>query len=349
MRARAGRSPRPRASSNPVGLGRVAADRGEDAPRGARRAAIAAALVSASRPTLSIRSTPASRAAATSSASGRSQRKRWVWESITARLSLSSSDSLPPMADFGRLLPRDLRARPGRRDAGDPGLGRRAGAAGRGGDGPSARPTTSSPAPAARTRCAPTARPSAAGGSCRGCCATSPSATSRPRCSARRCRRRCCWRRSACRRSSTRTASWRPPAPRRRVGLPMIASTASALHAGGDRRGGRRRRRAGSSSTGPTTASSPRASSSRAEARRLRRDRPHRRHLHPRLEAARPAAGLAALPRRHRRRQLLPGPGLPRRPREDARGGPRRGDRPLPRRPRQPLADLGRPRLAARA
>ena len=39
----------------------------------------------------------------------------------------------------------------------------------------------------------------------------------------------------------------------------------------------------------------------------------HRRHLHPRLEAARPAAGLAALPQRHGRRQLLPGPGLPRR------------------------------------
>ena len=52
--------------------------------------------------------------------------------------------------------------------------------------------------------------------------------------------------------------------------------------------------------------------------RRLRRDRPHRRHLRPRLEAARPAAGLAALPQRHGRRQLLPGPGLPRRAGEDA-------------------------------
>ena len=32
---------------------------------------------------------------------------------------------------------------------------------------------------------------------------------------------------------------------------------------------------------------------------RLRRDRRHRRHLRPRLEAARPAAGLAAVPQRH--------------------------------------------------
>ena len=53
----------------------------------------------------------------------------------------------------------------------------------------------------------------------------------------------------------------------------------------------------------------------------------HRRHLHPRLEAARPAAGLAALPRRHRQRQLLPGPGLPRRPRADR---PRRTSAPPP-------------------
>ena len=87
----------------------------------------------------------------------------------------------------------------------------------------------------------------------------------------------------------------------------------------------------------------------RAEAAGLRRDRPHRRHLRPRLEAARPAAGLAALPRRHRSRQLLPGPGLPGRPGEDPGGGPGRRHRPLPRRPGQPGAELGRPRLAARA
>ena len=53
--------------------------------------------------------------------------------------------------------------------------------------------------------------------------------------------------------------------------------------------------------------------------RRLRRDRRHRRHLHPRLEAARPPAGLASVPAGDGRRQLLPGPGLPRGPREAAR------------------------------
>ncbi len=71
------------------GLGRVTADGGEDAPRSGSAAATAAGFVSASRPTLSIRSTPASRAAATTSSSGRSQRKRWVWESITPTPSLS--------------------------------------------------------------------------------------------------------------------------------------------------------------------------------------------------------------------------------------------------------------------
>ena len=50
-----------------------------------------------------------------------------------------------------------------------------------------------------------------------------------------------------------------------------------------------------------------------------------------------------------RQRQLLPGPGLPRRAGADAGGGPGRRHRPLPRRPLQPVADLGRPRLAARA
>ena len=165
---------------------------------------------------------------------------------------------------------------------------------------------------------------------------------------ARRCRRRCCWRRSASRRSSTRTASWPPRAPRRRSALPMIASTASHFtleeiaEAGGD----------GAALVPALLAQRPRARRQLRRPRRggrLRRDRRHRRHLHPRLEAARPAAGLAALPRRHGHRQLLPGPGLPRRPRADAGGGRRRRHRPLPRRPRQPRADLGRPRLAARA
>ena len=74
----------------------------------------------------------------------------------------------------------------------------------------------------------------------------------------------------------------------------------------------------------------------------------HRRHLHLRLEAARPAAGLAALPGGDRERQLLPGPGLPLPAREDPRGGSRRCDRPLRRRLRQPVADLGEARAAAR-
>ena len=86
----------------------------------------------------------------------------------------------------------------------------------------------------------------------------------------------------------------------------------------------------------------------RAEAGGVRGDRGHGRHLHPRLEAARPAAGLAPLPRRERQRQLLPGPGLPRRPRAAARGGPGRRDRPLPGSPLQSGPDLGRPGAAAR-
>ena len=100
-----------------------------------------------------------------------------------ARLSLPrrSRNSLSSDGRPRRLLPRDLPARPRRRDAGDPGLGRRAGARAPWRRWSRGRPTTSAPAPAARTRCAPTARPSAGAGSCRGCCATSPSATSRPR------------------------------------------------------------------------------------------------------------------------------------------------------------------------
>ena len=47
-------------------------------------AAIASWLDSPPRPTFSIRLTPAARATSTSSASGRSQRNRWVWESINA-------------------------------------------------------------------------------------------------------------------------------------------------------------------------------------------------------------------------------------------------------------------------
>ncbi len=93
----------------------------------------------------------------------------------------------------------------------------------------------------------------------------------------------------------------------------MIASTASALHPRGDRRG---RRRRGAALVPALLAQRPRAGRELRRPRRggrLRRDRGHRRHLRPRLEAARPAAGLAALPPRDGHRQLLPGPGLPRR------------------------------------
>ena len=168
------------------------------------------------------------------------------------------------------------------------------------------------------------------------------------RCSARRCRRRCCWRRSASRRSSTRTASWRPRAPPRRSGVPMIASTTSHFtleeiaEAGGE------------------------------APRWFQLYWPNDRELVESFVGRAEAAGYGAIvvtvdtfipgwkPRDlqqawlpflegHGHRQLLPGPGLPRRPREDAGGGRRRRHRPLPRRPRQPGADLGRPRLAARA
>ena len=98
----------------------------------------------------------------------------------------------------------------------------------------------------------------------------------------------------------------RSPAPPRTSRLEEIAAAGGADP------------RAGSSSTGPTTAPGRELRRPR-RARRLRRDRRHRRHLHPRLEAARPAAGLAAVPQRDGRRQLLPGPGLPRRAGADRR------------------------------
>ena len=122
-----------------------------------------------------------------------------------------------------------------------------------------------------------------------------------------------------------------------------------ALHPGGDRRGRRATRRAGSSSTGPTTASWRRASSAAPRPPATARSW-SRRHLRPRLEAARPAAGLAALPPGDGHRQLpLQDPVFRAALREAAGGGPGRGDRPLPRRVRQPVADLGRPGVAARA
>ena len=255
-------------------------------------------------------------------------------------------------ADGGprRLLPRDLRPRPRRRDAGDPGRGRRAGARRRReAMEPSAPPTTSAPGPAARTRSTPTPRPSAAAGSCRGCCATSPSATSRPR-----------------------VLGTAMPAPlllapigvqkvvhdegelataraAAAVGVPMIASTASHFTPRGDRRGRRRGARAGSSSTGPTTASWSRASSAAPRRPATARSSSPSTPSSPagsRATCSRPGCPSStawASPTTSRTRSSAPAL------EKTAGGGRRRRHRPLPRRPGQPGAELGRPRLAARA
>ena len=106
-----------------------------------------------------------------------------------------------------------------------------------------------------------------------------------------------------------------------RVGLPLVASTAShatleeIAAASGD----------GAALVPALLARRRRDRGQLRETRRggrLQRDRAHRRHLHLRLEAARPAAGLAALPGGDRQRQLLPGPGLPLPAGEDAEEDP---------------------------
>ena len=314
-------------------------------PRGARRRRGRPGCVSAPSPTLSIRRTPASSAAATRSSSSPSQRKRWVWESITA-MSLGSNSlrpcPIPPTttarstsAGWAARRPRSRSRSPSWSGA-PPRRWRRA------------RPPTSSPAPATEETMD-----------------ANRAAFARHRLVPRMLRD------VAERDLSTTVLGTEMPAPlllapigvqkivhedgelataraAGALGVPMIASTAShftleeiaeacgdgprwfQLYWSNERRHRRELRPPG-------------------RGRRLRRDRRHRRHLHPRLEAARPAAGLAAVPAGDGRRQLLPGPGLPRGPREAAGGGRRRRDRPLPRRLRQPLADLGRPRLAARA
>ena len=123
-----------------------------------------------------------------------------------------------------------------------------------------------------------------------------------------------------------------------------------ALHDRGDRRGGRR---SGAALVPALLAQRPaqllESFVGRAEAAGYEAIVAHRRRLHPGLEAARPAAGPAALPAGNGQRQLLPGPGLPRRAGQAARGGPRRRNRPLSSRPRQPLVGMGGPRAAARA
>ena len=229
--------------------------------------------------------------------------------------SRSSAGSAYPSPDAGprRLLPRDLRPRPRRRDAGDPGRGRRAGGAGDGGDGPEGgqlrlRRGRQRGDDAGQPRGLPRAA-----GSCRGCCATSPAATSRPRVLGTAMPAPLLLAPIGVQKvvhddgelATARAAAAVGRADDRQHRLPLLAR--------GDRRGRRRGAALVPALLAQRPASSPRSFVERAERGRLRRDRPHRRHLHPRLEAARPAAGLAALPQRHGRRQLLPGPGLPRR------------------------------------
>ena len=170
------------------------------------------------------------------------------------------------------------------------------------------RPTCSA-APGARRRCARTWRRFGAGGSCRGCCATSPSATSR----STRARDRDAGAAAA---GADRRAVDRPPRgrarrrPRRRRGrADDDAQHRLVVRARGGRRGRRR----------PEVVSALLAAQPRARreprrprrARRLRGDRAHRRHLPAGLEAARPAGRLAAAPGRDRDRQLHLRPGLP--------------------------------------
>ena len=83
--------------------------------------------------------------------------------------------------------------------------------------------------------------------------------------------------------------------------------------------------------------------------RRLRRDRRHARHADARLAAARPAAGVPAVHQRRGLRPVLQRPVFLSRARQDAGGGPAHGGGDDARDVPEPRADLGRPRLAARA
>ena len=212
----------------------------------------------------------------------------------------------------------------------------------------SGRRTTSSPGPGPRTRCSPTARPSAGAGSCprmlrdvaerdlsttvlgdRAAGAAAAGADRRPE-----------GRPRGRRAGHGAGGGGRRPADDRQHRL--------ALHDGGDRRGERR----GAALVPALLAQRPRAARELRRprrGRRLRRDRRHRRHLHPRLEAARPAAGLAALPQGSGNANYFQDPVF--------RAGPRAAARRRTWAPRpaatwaslQPRADLGRPRPAARA
>ena len=82
---------------------------------------------------------------------------------------------------------------------------------------------------------------------------------------------------------------------------------------------------------------------------RLRGDRVHRRHVAARLAAARPRRGVPAVPEGRRDRELPDRPGVPGPAGQEPGGGPRGGRPALVGAVHQPVADVGRPRLAARA
>ncbi len=132
------------------------------------------------------------------------------------------------------------------------------------------------------------------------------------------------------------------------AGLVVHREHRVVLHDGGDRRGRRRR--------GPVV---PALLAARRGPRRkprqagrdggLQGDRRHARHVAPGLAPARPAGGVPALPAGHRDRQLPVGPGVPLDARGPARGRHGRSDRPVRRPVLEPVGDLGRPRVPARA
>ena len=123
------------------------------------------------------------------------------------------------------------------------------------------------------------------------------------------------------RRSSTPTASSRAPRRRRASGVPVHGRDGRRAHDRGDRRASSATRRGMFQLYWPNDPELAESFVDRAEARRLRGDRGHRRQRVPRLEAARPPERLPAGDRGDRPRQLLRRPGLPRR---RSSGRPRR-------------------------
>ena len=210
------------------------------------------------------------------------------------------------------------------------------------------RSTTSPAAPARRRRSGRTARRSSGGGCGRGCSTGNAERDSRSRCSG-------CARRSPFLLAPVGVLSIVHPEAElgvarasRATGVPMILSSAAStsledvaaelgdaqrwfqLYWWGDRE------LAGSLVD-------------RAARSRLRRDRRHARHAHPRLARPRPPQRLPAVPQRRGAGAVLQRPALPRAARRAAGGG--RADRVADgaRRVPEPRAHVGRPRVAARA